>query len=155
MRYIEHVTLTTGDSRRSERGEVAGIRLDGARALIARLGETPDSTVPIAEQPGYSVGGRGQGRCLVATVWADGPTSEIIASIGIAAHNRCGAVVWRALHQYGRLPVVTDPDSQPQPPWCAAALEIGILRHMDASEWLGDFERCLAWAWIRTLEERR
>lgn len=97
-RYIEHVTLTTGHSRRSPRGEVSAAAPAAMRELIDRMQAAPESAVPAPGCPGYSIGGRGDGRCLVATVWADGPPSEV---------------------------------------------------------WIGDFERCLAWAWLDLLEEHR
>lgn len=154
-RWIEHVTLTTGHTRRSPREEVSDDAVTVMRAVIDRLRADPDGTQPIPGCPGYSLGGRGDGKCLVATVWADGPPSVVICSIGVAAHARCGMPLWRMLHRYGALPVVTDHERQPATPWCAAALEVGIARHMEAAAWLGDFERCLAWAWIAILEDRR
>ena len=85
---------------------------------------------------------------MVATVWADGPPSEILISMGIAGRARCGAEIWRTLHQVAALPCVTSPDHQPRAPWCGIVLEPALSRHPKAAKWLGDFERCLAWAWL-------
>ena len=36
----------------------------------------------------------------------------------------------------------------PGTPWCAVALHPGFLEQHGASAWIGDFERCIAWAWL-------
>lgn len=154
-RYIEHVTLTTGHVRRSLRHEVLPETIAVIGKLIGRITSGAASeAAPIPGCPGYSVVGRAGGRCLVATIWADGPPAAVICTIGVADHPRCGAPVWRALHKYGDFPVLTDVNRQPAVPWCAAALERGIEGHIDAAGWLGDFERSLAWAWVQSTRLR-
>jgi hypothetical protein len=44
--------------------------------------------------------------------------------------------------------LATDRDEVPPEPWCAARIEVGSLAFPDEMLWLGDFERCLAWAWL-------
>lgn len=146
--FIRHVTLTTGHTRDSLPGEVSEDVIAVCRGLIEALIADPTRPVPIPGPPGYSLGGRASGKCLVATVWANGPPSVVVATIGVAAHSRCGAMLWRELHRWGETPVVTDPERCPPEPWVAAAVDTGIAQHMDATDWLGDFERCLAWAWV-------
>lgn len=165
MTYIRHITLATCHARDSYRSEVDDSVIASLQDIIAQMeakGRTGD-TMPIPGPPGYSLSGQIGGRCMVVSVWADGPPSELLLSIGIAAHERCGAAVWRTLHQVG-LPAgsllpppnlrsageyrMTDPDHQPRAPWCAAAMEMAIIDHPDAMQWMGDFERCLAWAWL-------
>ena len=148
MTYIRHVTLTTGHTRDSLPGEVSDDVLATVGVMIDRIVADDTETVPIPGFPGYSLGGKASSKCLAATVWADGPPSEVIATIGVATHSRCGATLWRGLHDWGTAPVVTDPDRCPPEPWVAAALEGPIAQHPGATTWLGDFERCLAWAWV-------
>ena len=145
--HIRHVTLTTGHARDSLAGEVSPSALARAQAIIVGFA-SGEVSEPTPVMPGYSVTGRASGRCLVATVYADGPPSELVATIGVATHSRCGASLWRNLHQWGRTPVVTDPTRCPPEPWVAVALDEGAAPHEDAMHWLGDFERCLAWAWV-------
>jgi hypothetical protein len=155
MRNIRHITLTTGHTRDSAPAEVPEHITEAMWPLIEHIANSGANaeTLPMADigaaLPGYSVSGRAEGRCLVATVWADGPPSLVVASIGVALHSRCGSALWRGLHQWGTLPVVTDPEHPPAEPWVAAALDMGALQHPDCLGWLGDFERCLAWAWLR------
>ena len=41
-----------------------------------------------------------------------------------------------------------DPESPPPTPWCGVGLHLALLlrAYPDALHWLGDFERCVAWA---------
>ncbi|WP_458789296.1 hypothetical protein [Adonisia turfae] len=148
---VAHVTLTTGHLRQSPRREVADSIVAELRPLIDAI--VAGKTVPIPGLEGYSISGRssgedGAGRCLSVIVWAERPEVEPICTIGIAAHSRCGARLWRSLHEVATLPAATDPGRQPAAPWVAAALQAGLDRHLEAASWLGDFERCLAWTWI-------
>lgn len=147
-RRLRHVTLTTGHVRDSDLAEISDEALVICRELIARAtaGEVAES-VPIPGADGYHLTGRAAGRCLVLTVWHEA-AHDPIATIGVAGHSRCGARLWRELHRWGQTPVVTDPERCPAEPWVAAVLDIGIVEHQDAVHWLGDFERCLGWAWI-------
>lgn len=151
-RYIRHVTLTTGHVRDSLPDEVAPATIAAMRHLIERICagavSEPVSLREYADVGAYSVSGRCSGKCLVVSVYADGPPSDLICTIGVAAHSRCGASLWRNLHQWGRVPVRTDPTQCPPEPWVAAALDAGVAQHLGAMEWLGDMERCLAWAWV-------
>lgn len=146
MKYIRHVTLTTGHVRDSYADEVARYALDATAEILAQALADDTATVPLPI-PGHSLGAKATSQCLTATVWADGPPSECICTIGVALHSRCGAGLWRALHRYGTTAVVTDPERCPPEPWVAAALEAPIAQHVAATEWLGDMERCIAWAW--------
>lgn len=156
--------MTTGHSRMSARSEVPDAVIAPLREVIARFSAgTVAETVPIPAMPGYSLGGRVSGRCMVASVWADGPPSELVLSIGVAGHSRCGAAVWRTMHAMGLPPGslmpppelrvageyrLTHPDHQPATPWCAVALTEAVGRHADAMLLLADLERCLAWAFL-------
>lgn len=147
-RAIRHITLTTGHVRDSLPGEVSPEAIDAIAAIIERMcaGEVAEPVPLPGIGAGYSIAGRGTSRCLVASVYADGPPSTMVCTIGVALHSRCGASLWRELHRWGRTPVVTDPWRCPPEPWVAAALDEGVAVHPDCTYWLGDFERCLAWA---------
>lgn len=147
-RFIRHVTLTTGHTRDSTPDEITPAALEAVTHLLTACIAEPERTQPIPHVGPYSLSARRSGKCLTAIVWADGPPSESIATIGVATHSRCGATLWRALHQYGTLAVKTDPARCPPEPWVAAALEAGIARHLDATHWLGDFERCVGHAFL-------
>ena len=44
---------------------------------------------------------------------------------------------------------LTDPTRPPRAPWCGVLCHPALFLRPDAAEWLGDFERCVAWTVIR------
>lgn len=151
-RYLHHVTLTTGHVRRSPRDEVSAGALVYAQDLLARALEPDAAPLVITPALGdYTLTARASGKCLLAIVRGPNET-EPLATIGVAAHSRCGAWLWRELHTWGETPVVTGADRCPPEPWVGVALDRRAVAHPDAMAWLGDFERCLGWAWVVRLE---
>ena len=155
MSYIRHITLTTGDARDSLPGEVPEAMTDAMRPLVEHILASGDNatTIPLSsvapDVRGYSLSGHVSAKTLIATVWADGPPSVSVATIVVALRPRGASGHWKVMHRYSALPVATDPERMPPTPWVAARLDQGALGHIDAMGWLGDFERCLAWAWLR------
>lgn len=152
--YIYHITLDTGHIRHSPRAEVGDEIVLVCRDLIERA--TADGEPAIPGQAA-TMTATIAGRCLLVTVWARDDHAPLV-TIGIAEHSRCGAPLWRRLHddQRGSMPSLkTDRDCVPPEPWCAARLEIGIAAHLDEGYWLGDFEHCLAWAWLAMVSAAR
>src|SRR5690606_25195737 len=73
-RWIEHVTLTTGRSRRSYLDEVSDEALALCRLLIEQLRSgDPAARVPILRTPYVLTGYARTGRCLTVTIAADEP----------------------------------------------------------------------------------
>jgi len=151
--YIQHVTVTTGHVRRSQRSEVADDILEWCRGHLQRVLAGERDPIPRV-QPSCWLTGAAEGRCMTATVWTRDPDAgdTPLVTIAVALHSRCGARLWELIHAHTSLPVETSSQQQAAVPWVAARLEPGIARHPRAAEWLGDYERCLAWAWY---ERRR
>jgi hypothetical protein len=150
--HIHHFTITTGDSRLSWRYEIEPSALRAAADLLAAA--VRDGRVDLPVQPaGHWMRVTGEGRCMVATISHD--EAPLVTFGVVAAHSRCGAGLWRMLCS-GALVAEgarhLHPDRAPQEPWCASRLEIGITLMPDAARWLGDLERCVAWAWLDRLE---
>lgn len=135
---ISHITIDTGHVRASPRAEVADPVVTMLRAWISRalagepvnMGEV--GCVMTAQQRGESLIAEVSDRELR-------PLATIGVGTGVGA-----ADVWRELHADARS-AATSGDSPPGTPWVAARLRPDIGR---AASWLGDFERCLAWAWM-------
>jgi hypothetical protein len=73
------------------------------------------------------------------------PDGTRLVRIGVADKSRCAQPLWERLGGA--------PDARPAEPWCAASIDPrGASADRAAYRWLGDFERCLAWAWL-TREE--
>lgn len=140
--YIWHVTLNTGGRRRSPRSEVDPVV---ARIVADNLAEAlAGGVVPLPDDFGScSLKATATGPWLLATV-LHGDTP--LVTIGVAPRSRGDWRLWQMLHDNHRL--TTDPAELPPPPWCAVRIEAGLLRHLDATAWLGDYERLLAWAWV-------
>lgn len=145
-RYIRHITLTTGHSRASYRAEID----DRAVEFFRRWLDDPSGLdLPLPPNPDlYWLSGARASKCLHAAV-RQGNT--LLVSIGIAAHSRCGAVLWRRMHQ-GATGLATDAADCPAEPWIAVRVEPGLAIYPEAAGWLGDMERVLAWAWVEHCE---
>jgi hypothetical protein len=141
--YLYHVTLQTGDSRKRYRSEVDDDIIALCRKLIAKMRD--GERVEIPRMTGYFVSARLGGKCATFSVYAG---TELLVAFGVAENERCGAQLWRGLHNSEGLPTKTDPERQPGAPWIGVALTDALHQHPDAWGWLGDFERCMAWAWI-------
>lgn len=153
--YTNHITLTTGHCRRSSRTEVddATVALLHPWLLTAiRSGQIEPLPVPALSHYGAraikEIG-------LVVTIYAPrGPhtigrthtgNSLPIATLGIAQRSREARDLWALLvANFGATPGTKAPDT----PWCAVALHDKLMDYPDALDWLGDLERCIAWAWI-------
>jgi len=141
--YLWHVTLQTGHTRRSYRHEVADDVVQVCRDLLARALREP------AEIPGMSLlmtAESSRRRLLVPVQTQNGVP---VVTIGIARHSAVGAPLWRLLVETAELPVHPSVERCPPEPWCAARIERGITTlSSEQIMALGDFERCIAWAWM-------
>lgn len=158
-RYLHHVTLTTGHSRRSYRDEVDDDVVEICSSILDDALADPRRHVEIPACYGCTLTATAEGGALIVTVW--GPPTEVrtlglqrppLATFGVAERSRHGARLWRVLHQAQGANVQTSPEQRPPEPWVAARIEIGIVMLGDQAEVImpiiGDLERCLAWAWI-------
>ena len=148
---MTHLTLNTGHARTSPRGEVSD-------ATIAAL--TPSLSPgrhPLPIPGGYEVAVTADGAAMIATVYA--PGDRPLATFGVAPDDDAADVVWPVLelhyHALTDLPGLRSADfvaaRRPDTtPWVAA---IVILPTPAESAWLGDYERCLAWAWLESLRK--
>lgn len=152
--YLHHVTLTTGHSRRSYRSEcndrllaqlapiVAECERDGVAELPSPTGLMHLTRIADSDRPSRHV-----------AIWAiSEPQGPALVTIAMAMTDRAGAGVWRGLHAGHGEPtaLASDPTTAPPAPWLAVILHVPAMipNPHPAIEWLGDAERCIAWAWI-------
>ncbi len=155
--YLAHLTLTTGHLRRSYREEVGDEALALLAPWLARAISTGASEpLPVASLAHFAASATVENGSLLCTVWGPPSSQQSAASVhhvaaiplvtfGVAQRSRQAAVLWPLLVA---LPGTATGLQRPPSPWCAVSLQPGLLLHHTASEWLGDFERCVAWAWI-------
>ena len=68
-----------------------------------------------------------------------------LVTFGVATRSLQGAQLWASMAQaFDCKPDLQQPDT----PYCAVAIHPSIAIYNGSVEWLGDFDRCLAWAWI-------
>lgn len=130
-KHLCHYTITTGHARQSPRSEVS----DGILDFLAPLLATGEHEMPRFSE--YRVRVTIEGSTLEATV-SRGDTPLVTTFVVV---DQAG--LDRVLRATGCIPAValTLP---------AALVETHPTLQLDrdAIGWLGDFERCLAWAWI-------
>jgi len=153
--HITHLTLATGHTTRIERGDVAGETLARVAPWLAALVASGQSApLPVAELAHYSATAFVASGALVITICGVAPTTgrmagvpPPLATMGVAKRSRHGAALWPLLGA-AHMPAIKPGLVRPGEPWCAVAIWPTITRHLDALDWLGDLERCIAWAWV-------
>ena len=149
MHYITHITLTTGHMARQHRGDV---REETMAVLVPWLSDAIASgqREPIPAVPGgYTALALKQDGALVVTVYCRDPevgSPEPLATFGVAPRSRSAVPMWALLTS--TQPHVLHGLRMPSAPWCAAVPYNALAGYTDVLEWLGDFERCIAWAWV-------
>lgn len=135
-RFLRHLTIDTGHVRDSYRAEVGDEVVAVLRPLLDRADAGERVPIPGTDPPTHMRAQRTRDRGL--RVWLEAGDDPLV-DIAIAPSSLSGAVLWSVLEQSG---------PPPSAPWCAVALRGGLMSHPQAMGWLGDLERCLAWAWI-------
>lgn len=154
-RYLQHVTLSTGHTRRSYREEVTDEALAAVSALLARALAGERVPLPVLDPPCVLLA-ESRGQALLATI-AVAESAARLVTLGVAARSTAGAGLWRQLHQHATEPVKTDPRRPPPEPWVAARIEPGVAtlppeRVPDLMMQLADLERVIAWAFLARTE---
>lgn len=144
-KYLHHITLTTGDTRRSYRDEVSDDVVDFCGDLLSRALIAP-TLIPDLD-PACTLHGTSTRKGLICSI--AGPDGEKIVTMAVARHSQTGAKLWRLLIETSRTPVQAI--ECPPEPWCAVRIEPAAVRYPPPCELLpmiADLERCLAWAWM-------
>jgi len=152
---VIHYTLTTGDSRPSPRDEVDAGLLDALLPSLAQVGQGYQPLPgPLGER--YQLRLDAAGRALLATVQTTIGADQRapLATWGVCLDQVDEQPLWQQLLGLQRQLAAVMPAHQHRPqipasrPWCAVVLLPGLLHDPAAAQWLGDCERCLAWAWV-------
>ena len=130
---MQHLTLDTGHTRVSFRDEIAPAVLEQMKPL------TVTGTHPMPDPPGGTLQVSVDGSAVLATVLADDDAP--LVTLAVAADADGAQKLWRLIGG----PDVAEPTATP---WLAVKLQVGVWLHPAATDWLGDFERCWAWAWL-------
>jgi hypothetical protein len=152
--HINHITLSTGHCCRSIRPEVDDDTIALLHPwLIAAIASVEIMPLPVPELSHYGARVIKQVG-LVVTIYAPrGPHTKgqphpgehvPIVTLGIAQRSREAKELWDSFAaHFGPTRA-----AMPTTPYCMVALHQNIMAFPDAIAWLGDLERCIAWAWI-------
>lgn len=152
--HILHYTLNTGHTRVSPRAEVADDIIRLLRPLLSPgRHDTPKEGyfVDVANSPGSAF--------LFTALRATQQGQVPLLTCAVAAkpeHEEVWAELEKLYFKITELPGIRSADfkvpRKPEElPWLAA-----LLVHATPEEalWLADFSRCLAWAWLESLEDQ-
>lgn len=147
--HIAHLTLNTGHVRTIRPGEVTGETLSWLTPWLDVLVRQGEAAVPGFD--GYTTRSANEGDALIVSVFGppiDGVPVPLV-SVGIARTEAEADALWPLMMGQGGAPMPPPAPGvrRPAAPWCAAATWPGVRFDPGAVGWLGDFERCLAWAW--------
>lgn len=154
--YLNHITLSTGHNARTSRADVSPtVTQLLANWLPGIINSERAHALLIPELSHFSVQAFVQEGGLVVTVSAPvGPHQQgqpfagktmPLVTFGVAQRSRQGALLWDMLTSaFGSVAGL----QQPGTPWCAVAVHPSIAAYDGPVDWLGDFERCVAWAWL-------
>jgi hypothetical protein len=144
--YLNHITLSTGHTRRSPRAEVSDDTIKALSPwLQAAIEYKDDYPLPglLGARDGFVAQVSIEHGALLCSVGQrqSGP----LLTFGVAARSRQSGELWAMLcTQYGSADALTAPGT----PWCAVALHPAFARQHGVAAWIGDFERCVAWTWL-------
>jgi hypothetical protein len=149
---LTHVTISTGHSNVSMRHEVTDDVINTLVCWIKRAMfdlktgiKKVHFAAPVPTEKDYLATFTHDQGCLLVTLIHQqfGP----FLTFGVSQSDAEGAHLWALLGS--KMP-------QPTGAWCGARFEAGIFLAGTAAMkdlmWIGDFERCVAWAWFSLLE---
>lgn len=141
---INHITLTTGHLLRSSSAAVSAAVRDVLSPLIQQALEAGKPIpLPFDGLSNYTVEMHFLSGGLFATVYAG---KSPLITMAVAQNPRQVVEMWEILvSNYGAHPAAKRPEGL----MCAVSLHPALYCDFAALEWLGDFERCIAWAWIK------
>jgi hypothetical protein len=80
-------------------------------------------------------------------VFVQAPDEEAVLTLGLARRAAEAPVLWQLLY---RTAVTTlAPLDHPRVPWVARRPDVDPLKHAQVTPYLREFERSLAWGWLK------
>lgn len=143
MHYIQHITLTTGHVTQQPRSAIS----DEAMAVVVQWlrDAIAVESLPVPGVADCCASALVSDGALVVTVSNATPgVSMPLATFGVAVRSRHAANLWEMM---SGMPGVRLGLRQPTTPWCAVVPYPTLVAIPSAQDWLGDFERTVAWAW--------
>lgn len=150
---LHHVNLPTGEARLTPRSEVEDSFIEQLSLIVLEAEHGGATQIPTPTGLMLLQRLTPQRTSRHTAAWGIyTPDRTPLLTMGVAMRDGPGAELWRELH----MPIPgetlgTEPDEPPAAPWLAAKPHLTIVAQPNSEEltqWLGDGERCIAWAWI-------
>lgn len=148
---LHHLVLQTGHLRISPRAEVAPAALAGLRELVAAATAKPGRAVSLPGTDGWFLTAGEVHGVLIFSLWP--PTAKkgddpVASCVCARTSTPATSAIYRHLREEWRERIpVADPELPT--PWLVADLDlVQLTAWPDATPWLGDCERSIAWAWL-------
>lgn len=149
---ITHLTTTTGRTSTIAPGDVSPATEALLREWLPKAIRKGSAPLPVRKLSHFSATVLTEGGGVVVTVNAPaGPHATgkpykgakiPLVTFGIAPNEDAATDIWTAFIKHNRRTRLV---ARPQAPWCATILYPTLPAYKDAANWLGDFERCVAW----------
>jgi hypothetical protein len=139
--HLNFITLNTGALSRAERSQIKDEALGIVATWLQNAVGGARTPLPGAYADCDAVVYMENGG-LVVTVF-NGP--DPLVTFGVAQRSLHGQSLWSLLlANFAHEPSI----ERPREPWLAVAVHNTLFKHLSATDWLADFEQCVAWAWI-------
>lgn len=137
MKYINHITLTSGHMRKTYPHEIDKRIYFRMNRLVKESleGKKPEIF------PGYYLRATRVENSAVATIHSQRDDIPVLTTACTDEY----ADLWKYMHDTATTPVTTKVSDPPPYPYIADRLELGAVLHPDALRWTGDFARCFGW----------
>ncbi|MCL2779619.1 MAG: hypothetical protein FWD73_16635 [Polyangiaceae bacterium] len=129
---MQHYTIETGHCRESPRSEVSDAVITALTPLLV------SGTHKLPAPRGYQMRVTVDGQQLAATALT--PSGAPLVTAVVAVDDAGLSAVLRATGAHPAIPL--------RAPALLVTIHPTIALDAGASSWLGDWERCVAWAWI-------
>lgn len=148
---INHYTLLTGHNRVSPSNEVPDKVLDILYELLTKPRETPNAPIPV---PGYESYAFTPYFCESSLIIDIHRGKDLLCWFTVVKEKNQKDMAWQVFvtRSESEVPPFVlrgKKYSEPQAPYCAAMINPTKAKSATEFFWMGDFERCIAWTFLK------
>ncbi len=137
-KYLSHITINTEHIEKSPRSAVSDEAITFCRELISN---SQDKCIVIPHFEDFKITSTVEENSLICSVFEEDGELFPLVTFGVSKIDN--EVFWKKLCKDANKII-----PQQSAPWCAVIIHPTLS--LKSSSWLGDFERCMAWAWIES-----
>jgi hypothetical protein len=142
MLSLNHITLSTGDLARTPHSAVGSGTMEFMCSWLDKaIASNSPVSLGVPSLSGFTALVTAEENDLLVTLYG----GELVPIVTFGCAPRSSSTLWSLLLNQGG---ILKSMSEPEAPWCGVVLHSGTSIYTDHVHWLGDWERCVAWAWI-------